>query len=111
MKIVIKGKDEVIAVKLMFYAIASIEVKELSVADTLFVQEARKICLNFIIKGETNQLKLTVMMLLMIDYYYDFLCENLPAFEKNVLLKIMSEMQKQTTNAVINQNLLYNGKF
>ena len=111
MKIVIKGKDEIIAIRLMFYAIASIEVKELSVPDTLFVQEARKICLNFIIKGDTNRLKLTVMMLLMIDYYYDFLCENLPEFEKNVLLKIMAEMQKQCTNAVINQNLLSNGKF
>lgn len=111
MKIVVKGKDDILSVRLMFYSIASIQLKEIDISDSIFIVEARKICLNFVIKGDVSSLKLTPMMIVMIDYYYDFLCENLPEFEKNVLLKIMAEMQKQCTNAVINQNLLSNGKF
>ena len=108
MKIVIKGRDEVIAVRLMFYAIASVE-GQINVTNSIFVAEARKICLNFMIKTDLKSLKLTPMMIVMIDYYYDYLCKYLPLFEKNILLNLMSQMHSQCTNAVINQNLLTNG--
>ncbi len=110
MKLVIKGKDEVIAARLMFYAIASMKLSTISVEDSIYLIEAKKICLNFIMKPDSYTIKFTPVMILMINNYCNYLSDNLPSYEKNVLLKIMTEMHKQSTNSVINQNLLENGK-